>query len=212
MHFCFIFCLVVLFYIHTPTRHTREGRYAAGAAGTPGEPPANLFGKTVFVEDAAAGVKTEAADAEDAHMARQSAMLVGSADAKLCELVDKYKGVRIADGKGRHREEYVVVDVKVSPAPDATGMIFTTPTAAGSAKVATCWTARWGLCPAKSCQVCGRPSTCTTRTRASSTSRSTSWSQLTVVTHSDSIGSSYGLPRKILDNHRYHRLPLVNTN
>ena len=57
-------------------------------------------------------------------MARQSAMLVGSADAKLCELVDKYKGVRIADGKGRHREEYVVVDVKVSPAPGATGHDF----------------------------------------------------------------------------------------
>ena len=57
-------------------------------------------------------------------MARQSAMLVGSADAKLSELVNKYKGVRIADGKGRHREEYVVVDVKVSPAPDATGHDF----------------------------------------------------------------------------------------
>ena len=54
-------------------------------------------------------------------MARQSAMLVGSADAKLSELVNKYKGVRIADGKGRHSEEYLVVDVKVSPAPDATG-------------------------------------------------------------------------------------------
>ena len=99
----------------------REGRYAAGAAGTPGGELGNLFGKTVFVEDAAAGVKTEAADAEDAHMARQSAMLVGSADTKLAELLGKYKGVRIADGKGRHREEYVVVDVKVSPAPDATG-------------------------------------------------------------------------------------------
>ena len=121
MHFCFILCLFVLFYIHIFTRHTREGRYAAGAAGTPGEPPTNLFGKTVFVEDAAAGVKTEAADAEDAHMARQSAMLVGSADAKLAEFTRKYKGVKIADGEGRRREEFIVVSVKVSPAPTEGG-------------------------------------------------------------------------------------------
>ena len=121
MHFCFISCLVVLFYIHTLTRHTREGRYAAGAAGTPGEPPTNLFGKTVFVEDAAAGVKTEAADAEDAHMARQSAMLVGSEDAKLAELTRKYKGTKIADGKGRSREEFKVIEIKVSPAADESG-------------------------------------------------------------------------------------------
>ena len=121
MHFCFIFCPVVLFYIHTPTRHTREGRYAAGAVGTPGEPPTNLFGKTVFVEDAAAGVKTEAADAEDAHMARQSAMLVGSEDAKLAELTRKYKGTKIADGKGRSREEFKVIEIKVSPAADESG-------------------------------------------------------------------------------------------
>ena len=121
MHFCFISCFFVLFYIHILTCHTRGGRYAAGAAGTPGEPSTNLFGKAVFVEDAAAGVKTEAAGAGGAHMARQSAMLVGSADAKLAELLGKYKGVRIADGKGRHREEYLVVGVKVSPAPDAGG-------------------------------------------------------------------------------------------
>ena len=121
MYFCFIFCLYVLFCILTPTRHTREGRYAAGAVGTPGEPPTNLFGKTVFVEDAAAGVKTEAADAEDAHMARQSAMLVGVADEKLAEFTRKYKGVKIADGEGRRREEFIVVSVKVSPAPTEGG-------------------------------------------------------------------------------------------
>ena len=68
-----------------------------------------------------ARVKTEAADAEDAHMARQSAMLVGSADAKLAEFTRKYKGVKIADGEGRHREEFIVVSVKVNPAPTEGG-------------------------------------------------------------------------------------------
>ena len=54
-------------------------------------------------------------------MARQSAMLVGSADSKLAAFTRKYKGVKIADGKGRRREEFIVVDIKVSPAPAAGG-------------------------------------------------------------------------------------------
>ena len=54
-------------------------------------------------------------------MLRESAALVGSADTKLDELCRKYTGVRIADGKGRAREEFVVVDVKVSPAPTEGG-------------------------------------------------------------------------------------------
>ena len=97
-----------------------EGRHAAGSAGTAAR-NSNLFGKTVFIEDAAAGVKTEAAYAEDEHMLRESAALVGSADTKLDELCRKYTGVRIADGKGRAREEFVVVNVKVSPAPTEDG-------------------------------------------------------------------------------------------
>ena len=67
------------------------------------------------------GVKTEAAYAEDEHMLRESAALVGSADTKLDELCRKYTGVRIADGKGRAREEFVVVNAKVSPAPTEDG-------------------------------------------------------------------------------------------
>ena len=97
-----------------------KGRYAAGAAGTAAK-SSNLFGKAVFIEDAAAGVKTEAAHAEDAHMARQSAMLVGSEDAKLAEFTRKYKGTKIADGKGRRREEFKVIEIKVSPATDESG-------------------------------------------------------------------------------------------
>ena len=98
----------------------RQRGLPGGAAGTAAR-SSNLFGKTVFIEDAAAGVKTEAADAEDAHMARQSAMLVGSEDAKLAEFTRKYKGAKIADGKGRRREEFKVIEIKVSPATDEGG-------------------------------------------------------------------------------------------
>ena len=54
-------------------------------------------------------------------MARQSAMLVGSDDSKLAEFTRKYKGAKIADGKGRRREEFKVIEIKVSPATDESG-------------------------------------------------------------------------------------------
>ena len=44
-----------------------------------------------------------------------------STPSKLQGLTLKYKGVKIADGKGRCREEFTVVDIKVSPAPAAGG-------------------------------------------------------------------------------------------